>query len=85
MLKIKEAYKFLEELCVNAEHRIKVDEHYATIVECLRRLELVAVISLSEDTSPELTDKKLLNHISHVVFDDTSLLWTVEHEKDWKE
>ena len=79
MLKLNEAYKMLEELCVVAEtNGMKVDRHYATIIECLRRLDLVALMSLAIDTSVHLTDAKLLEHISCAVFDDTKLLYAIE-------
>lgn len=84
MLKVHEAFKMLEEVCAKAEEAgMKVDEHYAVIVECLRRLDLVATISLAEGTSYDLPPEKLLQHISKAVFDDTKLLYAVEAES-WK-
>ena len=81
MLKVNEAFKMLEEVCAKAEEAgMKVDEHYAVIVECLRRLDLVATISLAQDTCYDLPDNKLLEHISKAVFDDTKLLYAVEVE-----
>lgn len=79
MLKLPKAYDMLYELCKFAEaNGMKVDEHYATIIECLRRLDLVATISLAQDTCYDLPDNKLLQHISQAVFDDTKLLYAVE-------
>lgn len=85
MLKVNNAFKLLEELCVEAEKAgMKVDEHYATIIECLRRLDLVATISLAEGTCYDLPDSKLLQHISQAIFDDTKLLYAIECNGKWK-
>jgi len=79
MLRLNKAYEMLEELCAVAETKgMDVNSHYATIIECLRRLDLVATISLATDTSADLTDSKMLEHISRVVFDDTKLLYAIE-------
>ena len=79
MLKLPKAYELLEELCVKAEEAgMNVNKHYAVIVECLRRLDLVATISLAKDTCYDLPDSKLMEHISRAVFDDTKLLYAIE-------
>jgi hypothetical protein len=84
VLKVDKAFKLLDELCVEAEKQgLKVDEHYAVIIECLRRLDLVATISLAQDTCYDLPDNKLLQHISQAVFDDTKLLYAVECNGKW--
>jgi hypothetical protein len=83
VLKVNKAFKLLEELCVEAEKQgMKVDEHYTVIIECLRRLDLVATISLAQDTCYDLPDNKLMQHISQALFDDTKLLYALE-VKDW--
>jgi hypothetical protein len=79
MLKLPKAYEMLEELCFAAESNgMNVDKHYAIIIECLRRLDLVATISLALDTCYDLPASKLMQHISQAIFDDTKLLYAIE-------
>jgi len=82
-LKLYMAYNYLDELCSAAQETgLDVNNHYAVIIECLRRLDLVATISLALDTTVELTDERMLREISKAVFDDYKLLFAIE-KKEW--
>lgn len=76
----RNAYCHLERLCTIAEKAgmQDVSDAYAVIIEHLRRLDLVINVLLATDTTKDMTDKKIIEYLNQVVFEDTKLLHAIE-------